>query len=62
MKKVSIKSIENGWLLHWNEYKYDKHRDEVNIIPTEKAFTYDFNDEKKATWAKVIDFLSVHFL
>ncbi len=60
MKKVSIKSIENGWLLHWNEEKYDKNRDEVNIIPTEKAFTYDFNDEKEAIWAKVVDFLTVH--
>lgn len=61
MKNINIKSIENGWLLHWTEEKYDKHRDEVKLIPTEKAFTYDFGSEKKATWEYVVSFLTVHF-
>ena len=61
MKKVSIKKIENGWLLHWTGEVYDRHRDEVRIVPREKAFTYDINDEKEATWKRVLSFLTVHF-
>ena len=63
--KVSIKDIENGWLVHYEVYK-GKLRAymDVNYVKEcekEKAFTYDFDDKLEDTWKKVINFIQECF-
>ena len=63
--KVSIKDIENGWLVHYEVYK-GKLNEYLNInyvkeYEKEKAFTYDVDDELEDTWKKVIDFVEECF-
>ena len=58
--KVSIKELENGWLVHYETWASNWH-EEYKTGEEEKAFAYDFDDEHGATWLNLIDFLREKF-
>ena len=60
--KVKIKTIENGWLVHYEVYE---DQPPVNLVidsiktgEEEKAFTYDFDDEREDAWRRLVEFIS----
>lgn len=62
---IRIKIIKNGWLVHYELWKYSSPVNyAIDVVKTgeeEKAFTYDFEDEKDATWRKLVEFISKLF-
>ena len=57
-KKVSMKIIKNGWLIHYDEQHWDKGQEKDVICELEKAFTYDFDDEIVGAWKELVKFVA----
>lgn len=61
--RVKIKDVENGWLVHYDVMEYDPDPDNYRKVgEREKAFTYDFEDEKEDVWRRLGWFLANEFL
>jgi len=64
--KVTIKEIESGWLIHYSVYYLKSSKEPytmeyVKQYEADKAFVYDFDNEYKQTWEKLVNFLMEQF-
>jgi len=57
-----IKALENGWVVSYDTFEHmGEGYEDRRIGRLEKAFTYDFKDEEKKCWEKVVKFLTDWF-
>lgn len=64
-KKVKIKALQNGWLVRYDNWKWEIIREGemegVGGYEVEKAFIYDFDDEKDKAWNDLLKFISERY-
>jgi len=63
--KIILKSVKNGWLAHyeiWESPAYPMDAPYRKVGEEEKAFTYDFEDEKEDAWRRLEWFVSSKFI
>lgn len=60
--RVSIKDVENGWLVHYDVMEPGEFFEDRKVGEREKAFTYDFKNEKEDTWKRLVCFTAAKLL
>lgn len=60
--RIKIKDVENGWLVRYDEMMVVDLPVAEKVGEKEKAFTYDFEDEREDAWRKLECFVAWLFL